>query len=101
MAASPLLIVSLAVGAASAASIVFALRGRRIDDHPLCRRCRYDLSNLPESSTRCPECGADLAAGRAIRIGHRHPRRAVAAAASPFLSLPLVLAALLSYGRAR
>src|SRR5688500_20118731 len=36
------------------------LRGKRVDDHPLCRRCGLDLFGLPEGATKCSECGADL-----------------------------------------
>ena len=34
-------------------------RGRRIDLHLVCRACGFDLFNRPETSVRCPECGAD------------------------------------------
>lgn len=50
-------------------------RGKRIDDHPVCRRCGFDLTGRPETSTRCAECGADLLLRRTIRIGNREPRR--------------------------
>lgn len=41
------------------------LRGRRINDHPICRRCRFDLVGLPGPTPdsrpdRCPECGTSL-----------------------------------------
>src|SRR5438477_1788271 len=65
--------------------------GRRIDDHPLCRRCGFDLYAKPETSTRCAECGADLGIARAIRIGHRR-RRAVWIATGAALFLPLIVA---------
>jgi hypothetical protein len=58
---------------------VVGLRGRRVDDHPLCRRCGFDLTGRPDESTRCAECGADLARRRAVRAGHRERRRAVRA----------------------
>jgi hypothetical protein len=48
-----------------------ARRGVRIDDHPLCRRCGFDLVGKPAQSTRCSECGADLASRKAIRPGNR------------------------------
>lgn len=52
-------------------ALVFAgLRGRRVDDHPTCRRCRYDLSGV-EGSGVCPECGAHLDDGSGVRIGNR------------------------------
>jgi ribosomal protein L37E len=49
------------------------LRGVRLDDHPLCRRCGYDLYGAPAGTTTCTECGADLARPRAMKIGHRRP----------------------------
>lgn len=42
--------------------VVRGWRGRRLDDHPLCSRCRFDLHGLgidtPDS--KCPECGVML-----------------------------------------
>jgi len=35
-------------------------RGRRIDNHPWCRKCRFDLHGLWPGAARCPECGIDL-----------------------------------------
>lgn len=49
------------------------LRGRTIDNHPICRKCGFDLFGL-DQSTRCPECGSELSA-QAIRLGHRAVRR--------------------------
>ena len=40
--------------------ILTGWRGRRIDRHPVCRRCRFDLSGSPdavEAKSPCPECG--------------------------------------------
>src|SRR5215218_8796709 len=59
------------------ALLVIGWRGRRTDDHPLCRRCGFDLTGRPPDSTRCAECGADIATSRAIRIGHRRKRGVV------------------------
>lgn len=62
------------------------LKGRRINDHPICRRCRFDLIGLTGSNAdpnshpdRCPECGTSLAgttrrARRAIIDGERKRR---------------------------
>jgi hypothetical protein len=57
------------------AAVVVGRRGRRVDDHPLCRRCGFDLTGKPETSTRCGECGADLAEPHAVRVGHTVRRR--------------------------
>jgi hypothetical protein len=48
-------------------------RGRTIDNHPICRKCGFDLFGL-DAAVRCPECGNELSA-RAIRLGHRAVRR--------------------------
>lgn len=50
--------------------LVLGLRGRRVDDHPLCRRCRRDLFGLADVTT-CPECGHDP---QPVRIGNRERR---------------------------
>ncbi len=54
---------------------VAGLRGQRIDDHPLCRRCGYDLTGKSADTTQCGECGSDLTAPKAIQLGHRVRRR--------------------------
>src|SRR3569833_487778 len=66
---------------AAAAVLAYAMRRRRIDDHPICRRCGFDLFGKPETSNICSECGADLARRRAIRVGHFHRRTCLAFAA--------------------
>jgi predicted RNA-binding Zn-ribbon protein involved in translation (DUF1610 family) len=45
--------------------------GWRVDEHPLCRRCHFDLFGLPNTSNHCPECGNDLRRKRSQRVGHR------------------------------
>ena len=55
-------------------AVVAGWRGRRLDDHPVCRKCRFDLFGTPEPRTQCPECGAPLEAAKAIRIGNRKRR---------------------------
>ena len=47
------------------------VRGRRVDAHPLCRRCGYDLSGHPERPDRCPECGSDTTEPESVVLGHR------------------------------
>jgi len=60
----------------SLTGLIFALigwRGRRIDDHPFCRRCGYDLV-AGDQVANCPECGSDVTSPGAVRIGHRQRR---------------------------
>lgn len=68
------------VGAAFVVGFALALigwRGKRIDDHPLCRRCKYDLFGTDAIPKQCPECGSLLAKPRATRLGNRRRRRAM------------------------
>jgi hypothetical protein len=58
--------------------IALGIRGRLVDDHPHCRRCRFDLSGI--NVTKCPECGADLRGGAGVRRGLRRARWGMVAA---------------------
>ncbi len=72
--------------------LVVGVRGRKIDDHPVCRRCRFDLIGLPGAAS-CPECGADLSRRGAVRLGQRKRRPRVVAIGALALGLSLLLAA--------
>src|SRR4051812_39396348 len=52
------------------------VRGGPGDDHPVCRKCGFDLFGRPEGTFtgRCSECGMDLAKKRAVRMGNRRKR---------------------------
>lgn len=67
-----MLALSLAMGVVGLLLCATALRGRRIDDVPLCRRCGFDLTGI--ASGRCPECGVDLSRRRSRRWGRRRIR---------------------------
>src|SRR5438552_5497377 len=54
--------------------LVIGVRGRRVGDHPHCRRCGFDLFGLPNTSSRCPECGANLTVRRSTVTGARRSR---------------------------
>jgi hypothetical protein len=69
--------------------LIRGLRGRVIDDHPLCRACGFDLFGLPAGVTKCSECGADISGARATRIGHRQRRPGMALLGS-LLILPML-----------
>jgi hypothetical protein len=97
---SLLLILSLAVFLLSCMMIARGLHGRRIDDHPLCRRCGFDLTGRPEDSTRCSECGALLNDTRSIRIGHRQRRGPLIAIGMALLLPSLALLAGIIFVRA-
>lgn len=75
--------------------LTIGVRGNRIDDHPWCVACRFDLFALPETTRTCPECGADIKKPNAVRIGQRRhkPRLAVTGAVMVLLfGTPLGLA---------
>ncbi len=65
------------LGVVGALLVVGGMRGRRIDDHPGCRRCGFDLFGSMAGSVRCPECGANLELKRAVRHGRRRRRPVV------------------------
>ncbi|MDP9174624.1 MAG: hypothetical protein M3O30_12275 [Planctomycetota bacterium] len=49
-------------------------RGQAIDDHPVCKKCGFDLSGKPPESVRCSECGEVLTPD-AVEVGNRVKRR--------------------------
>ena len=53
--------------------LFLGLRGRRVDDHPVCCKCRFDLVGVYPARPRCPECGCDQKR-RPPRIGNRRKR---------------------------
>ncbi len=62
---------ALAIGLALA---LIGWRGRRIDDHPVCRKCKFDLDGVFPAIRTCPECGRDLSNARSVGTGNRRPR---------------------------
>ncbi len=55
--------------------LAVGLRGRRIYDHPICQRCRFDLVGIYPAQERCPECGSQLIRAKAVRHGARRKRK--------------------------
>jgi len=70
-----ILIVPAVMTSLGAPAIVLGLRGRRIDDHPICRGCGFDLVGVWPGGKNCPECGAGIADARARRVGNRRRSR--------------------------
>jgi hypothetical protein len=66
------------------ATIIIGRRGFRIDDHPLCRRCRFDLSGIP--LTTCPECGGGIVESNVL-IGNRRIIRGIVPAGLALLAV--------------
>jgi hypothetical protein len=70
----------------SAWLIVWGWRGRRLDMHPVCQRCGFDLFGLPPGRRVCSECGHDLNRRRATRFGNRRRRwRAIVLGTTPLV----------------
>lgn len=88
----PLLLGAL-LGLAGFWALSVGLRGRRIDDHPLCRNCGFDLTGRAAGSDRCPECGSDVTRPTALRHGHRQRRGGLIAAGAIGLLLAMVFVA--------
>jgi hypothetical protein len=77
--------------------LIRGLRGRRVDDHPICRYCGFDLIGLPTGATKCSECGVNIRRRGAIRVGHRRRRPAVAAAGLLLMSPTILGVALVAW----
>ena len=67
---------------------IWAWRGKRIDDHPICRKCGFDLFGRPKVMT-CPECGVILDSVRGVRQGNRQRRSVALTAGSALLLLAI------------
>jgi hypothetical protein len=90
MASTPLLLLLILALALGVVLVLLGLRGRRIDDHPLCRACRFDLIGV-QGCGPCPECGSSLSSRRAVRRGNRRRRPRIAAVGAVFLIGGVVL----------
>src|SRR4051812_3856137 len=90
-----------AVAATGIGLLWFGLRGRRVGDHPFCRKCGFDLFGRPEGSTACAECGADLAGRRAMVIGVRRRRRGMLVGGVTLLIPALLVGGVLGWWQAR
>jgi hypothetical protein len=87
-----------AVGFTGLALLIFGFRGRRIDDHPVCRKCRFDLVGVYPKIQRCPECGRGLGRLRAVRAGNRRRRRGLIAAGAAAVLLAAGWAGFYAWG---
>ena len=87
----------VAVGLGTAL-LVLGVRGRRIDDHRLCRKCGFDLTGKPDESRLCPECGADVTISKGVRVGNRKPRSGLLWASVAMLVPAAVVGTLVVWG---
>lgn len=72
-------------------------RGRRLNDHPQCRWCGFDLHGVYPQNVTCPECGAGLKRDKAVRMGVRKRLPVLIALGGLMIVLPLIPAGLLVY----
>lgn len=66
-------------------------RGAKLDDHPHCARCTFDLTGLKDST--CPECGTILLSPESRSIGTFRPRRRLIASGCLLIALGSLLIA--------
>src|SRR5688500_8555333 len=93
------IIASLLLALSGAAVTWLGWRGRRVGDHPICRRCGVVLCGLPVGVATRSECGATLSAPGANRIGHRRKLGRVLAAGILLLLLAGSLTTLIGVTR--
>lgn len=74
------------------------LRGRWLDSHPYCRKCRYNLTG--QTSEKCPECGMELS-GDTVAFRIRKRRRISLTFGGIILSIIFLTIAPLGIGSVR
>ena len=79
----------LAMLLVGAALILLGRRGRKINNHPQCRWCGFDLDGVYPASVTCPECGAGLKRDGAVRIGVRKRIPALMAIGAALVLMPI------------
>lgn len=96
------LVICIIIFALGVLMLVLGVRGRRIDQHPVCRKCGYDLSGTAAVSSTCPECGRDLSTRtRAVRVGNRKKRRRLIVCGAAAAVLALVVGGLWTFQESR
>ncbi len=81
MAVLPMIVIVMlgAMLLAGLAMLVRGVGGKRLNNHPHCMKCDFDLVGLygrtaDRRATHCPECGADLTGRHAVYVGRRERR---------------------------
>src|ERR1043165_4136412 len=80
------------------ALIVVGRRGRRLNDHPVCRTCHFDLNGVYPGGVTCPECGGGLKREGSVRIGARRRMHTLTALGILLVLLPVTPIAVTAYG---
>jgi len=89
-----LLLVAMIVGVVL---VVVALKGRRINDHPVCKQCHFDLLGTYPEVVTCPECGAGLKRDNSVLLGARKTMPIVATMGALLVLTPLVPVGAVAY----
>ncbi len=69
--------------------VALGIRGKRINRHPSCRDCGFDLSGTLPDGVTCPECGAGLKRPKAVREGQRRRMWIVTTVGALLVLLPV------------
>ncbi len=88
---------TVGAGVAGVVALAIGVIGRRVDDHPTCRACGFDLigrGSTPGAvlGAPCPECGKQVATETNVRVGTRVRRRGALTAGMFLLSLAILIA---------
>lgn len=97
------LVPGLVVFIAGVVLLVIGLRGRRLDDHPICRKCKFDVTGVYAgggTASKCPECGAVLDSARAVRTGNRRRWRPAIVVGGLLLGAVLLVAYVIGWSQA-
>ncbi|MFT3683753.1 MAG: hypothetical protein QM783_02305 [Phycisphaerales bacterium] len=65
------LLILIGILLAGVVMVVLGRRGRKLNNHPQCRWCGFDLEGVYPQTPTCPECGAGLKRQNAVRMGVR------------------------------
>lgn len=77
--------------------VLLGLRGKRLNRHPICALCGFDLEGTYPQSITCSECGAGLRRRKGVRIGARRKRWVVLCAGALLVLLPVGMLATALY----
>jgi hypothetical protein len=81
-------IISGLLFALSVYMLIAGSRGRRVNDHPVCRGCKFDLVGTYPDMSLCPECGKKCS-HKTVRIGMKRKRPGLVFAGAALIALLL------------
>ncbi len=93
--------VLLCLGAIGMILLTRGVRGRVLDNHPVCNRCQFDLIDLYPAAAACPECGGKLSMPDAIVVGNRRRQPVQAWVGGVMLAVLTLGIAYFTYARMR